>query len=160
MEVKEEMRRALYSAVLASAATALGSLVAAPIQACSLDGKPSAYANGVPAVVVHTVPTVKTYVWWAHFAFPRAFRAGQHIRLNEDDAVIRKLLPVPALQRPWRWRFGDGDMEIGDRVTHVYRRPGRYKLFVEAYFPCATPTSDPHTCGWEAFDTITVTARR
>ena len=145
------MRRALYSVVLATAATTVGSLVAVPAGACSLDGKPSAYANGVPAVVVHTAPTVATYVWWAHFAFPRSFHAGQHIQLHEDDATIRKLLPPAATRRPWRWRFGDGDSVIGDRVTHLYHRPGRYKLAVEAYFP---------TYGWQQFDTITVTVYR
>ena len=147
------MRRALYPTAFATALAALAPVlaVAPPARACSLDGKPSAYANGVPAVVVHTAPTVATYVWWAHFAFPRAFRAGQHIRLNEDDAAIRKVLPPAAARRHWRWRFGDGNTVIGDRVAHVYRRPGRYKLSVEAYFPSS---------GWQQFDTITVTVRR
>jgi len=102
-------------------------------------------------VVVRTAPTVATYAWWAHFAGPRAFRPGQHIRLNENDKEIRALLPSSALRRPWRWRFGDGDSIVGDRVAHIYRRPGRYKLSVEAYFP---------SYGWQAFDTITVTVRR
>ncbi len=142
------MRRVLPPIILVAA---LGSVVGSPAQACSLDGKPSAYADGVPAVVVHTIPTVATYAWWAHFAFPRAFRAAQRLRLNEDDRAIRTLLPSSALRRPWRWRFGDGNAQIGDRVTHIYRRPGRYKLSVEAYFP---------SYGWQAFDTITVTVRR
>lgn len=147
------MRRALYPTAFATAiATLAPFLAAAPfVRACALDGKPSAYADGVPAVVVRTAPTVATYVWWAHFAFPRSFRAGQHIRFNEDDASVRRLLPPAARSRPWRWRFADGNTLIGDRVAHVYRRPGRYKLSVEAYFP---------SYGWQAFDTITVTIHR
>src|SRR5689334_3749510 len=77
--------------------------------ACTLDGKPSAFANGVRAVTYTKAPTPATYAWWARFAFPTAFHTGEQIRFREDDAQVRKVLPSLAdLRRPWRWRFGEG----------------------------------------------------
>lgn len=121
-------------------------------QACTLDGKPSAFANDVRAVIYSKAPTEATYAWWARFAFPRAFHVGQRIAFHEDDAQIRKVLPSMAdLSRSWRWDFGDKAAQVGDRATHSYARAGRYKVAVEAYF---------HGYGWQAFDTITITVKR
>lgn len=144
------MRRLLYALPLAASLLMLGSA-----NGCSLDGKPSAFANGVRAVIVKGAPTVKTWSWWAHFAFPVAFRAGRRIVFHEDDAQVRTVIQPVALRRPWRWRFSDGAAVIGDRATHVYRRPGRYRVYVDAYFPVAGPVH-----GWQPFDTITITVRR
>ncbi len=119
--------------------------------ACTLDGKPSAFANGVRAVTYTKAPTPATYAWWARFAFPVAFHTGQQITFREDDAQVRKVLPSLAdLHRSWRWRFGEGKPVIGDQASHVYRHAGRFRVSADAYFP---------GYGWQAFDTITITVR-
>lgn len=147
------MRRPVVLIVLAAALTPIFTVFGTKANACMIDNKPSAYANGTLAATVKTAPTVATYKWWAHFAFPRAFRAGERIHFSENDAQVRKALQgqPDALRRPWRWVFADGHSQVADRVTHAYKQPGRYKLSVEAYFP---------SYGWQAFDTITVTVRR
>lgn len=104
-------------------------------QACALDNKPSAYANGARSVITTGAPTVATFSWWAHFTFPHALRVGQRVVFREDDAQVRKALPA-SLQHspyPWRWRFGDGHAAIADRPSHVYRQPGHYKVSVDVY---------------------------
>jgi len=118
--------------------------------ACTIDGKPSAYANGAGAVRVKTIPTIRTYAWWASFAFPTPFQVGQTVSFYENDAQVRPILPLADLSRSWRWSFGDGSTVVGDRVTHRYAHAGRYKMRVEAYFA--------HN-GWLPFDTITVVVR-
>jgi len=120
------------------------------VTACTVDGKPSAYADGAGAVRVNTAPTTQTYAWWASFAFPTPFGVGKPVTFYENDAQIRPILPLADLSRPWRWSFGDGSAAIGDRVTHHYAHFGRYKMQVEAYFA--------HN-GWLAFDTITAVVR-
>ena len=91
------MRRLLYLACLAATL-----LLTSAVSACSIDGKPSAYANGVRAVIAKGAPTVATYAWWAHFMFPGTFRAGQRIVFHEDDALVRKALQgiLPHTPRP------------------------------------------------------------
>ena len=129
-------------------------MLVSAVSACAIDGKPSAYANGVRAVIAKGAPTVAEYqTWWAHFIFPRTFRTGQHIAFHEDDALVRKALQaiLPHPDRPWRWRFGDGAALMSDRPTHAYRRAGRYRVSVDAYFSAY---------GWKTFDTITITVRR
>jgi hypothetical protein len=122
--------------------------LSATAAACSIDGKPSVFANNVPAVI-GPAPTVASYATWAHFAFPHAFKAGAPIHFRENDAQIRRVLPPMAdLHRPWRWRFGDGASQVADRVRHVFRYRGRYRVSVDAYFP---------HYGWEQFDSVTVT---
>lgn len=145
------MRRLLYLPVLcASLAPVLAGTTSA--RACTIDGKPSAFANDDRAVIYSKPPTEATYAWWARFAFPRAFHVGQRIAFREDDAQVRKVLPSMAdVSRSWRWDFGDKTAQEGDRATHSYARAGRYKVAVDAYF---------HGYGWEAFDTITITVKR
>ncbi len=117
--------------------------------ACTIDGKPSVFANGTRAVIYKGAPTTATYAYWARFAFPRTFRAGQRIAFNEDDALVRPVLQQADMSRTWRWRFNDGSAaQIGDRVAHSYRRVGKYKVAVEAYYPTAG--------GWQQFDSVTV----
>jgi len=125
----------------------LASVVGAA-HACTIDGKPSVFANGTRAVIYKAAPTAAT---WAHFAFPRAFRAGQRILLKEDDALMRTVLPQADLSRSWRWRLGDGTMHTGDTAAHAYRRAGTYKATVDAYFK---------GYGWQQFDSVTVTIHR
>ena len=141
------MRRLLYPLALAGSLAA----IAAPAHACTIDGKPSAYANGVRAVISHEMPTPQTYAAWAHFTFPRAYRAGQRIMFREDDVQVRRLLSRADLRRSWRWRFGDGTARTGDTAAHSYRRAGRYRVSVDAYF---------RGYGWQAFDSIAITIRR
>ncbi len=142
------MRRLLLALAISLGLAASLIAIAA---ACTIDGKPSAFANGVRAVIYTQAPTAATYSWWARFAFPRAVRVGQRVALHEDDAQVRKVLPLADLRKSWRWEFGDQSSMVGDRVTHVYTRPGKYKIAVEAYFS---------TYGWQAFDSVTITVRR
>ena len=139
--------------MVAMGALALGVLAPMPypVTACTIDGKPSAFANGVRAVISHEVPTPQTYASWAHFTFPRAYRVGQRIVFREDDGQVRKLLSRADLKRSWRWRLGDGTARTGDTAAHSYRRAGRYRVSVDAYFP---------GYGWQAFDSIAIAIRR
>lgn len=132
-------------------ATGLASAVAGTAWACTIDGKPSAFANNTRAVIYKQAPTKATYAWWAHFAFPHTFRVWRPIVFKEDDAQVRKALPLADLRRSWRWNFGDKTSAIGDRTAHVYHRAGKYRVSVAAYFI---------GYGWETFDSITVSIRR
>ena len=49
----------------------------------------SAFANNIRAVLYQHAPTPATYASWARFAFPRAFRVGQHIAFHENDAQVQ-----------------------------------------------------------------------
>ena len=136
--------------VLSSLGLAAGlvSIVSMTTSACTIDDKPSAFANNIRAVLTKQAPTAATYGWWARFAFPRAFRVDQPIAFHENDGQVRPLLPLADLKRSWRWEFGDKTAQVSDRVTHRYQHPGTYKVSVDAYFP---------QYGWEAFDSITIT---
>jgi len=145
-------RRQMRKVALALAlTTGLMSAVVGTAGACTIDGIPSAFANDTRAVVYKQAPTTATYAWWAHFAFPHAFRVGQPVVFKEDDAQVRKLLPLADLRRSWRWGFGDKTSVVGDQAAHVYRRAGKYRVSVAAYF---------RGYGWETFDSITVAVRR
>jgi hypothetical protein len=146
------MRRCALALALA---TGLAPLVVGPASACTVDGVPSAFANKTRAVLYKGAPTTATYAYWARFAFPRAYRVGQRIAFNENDALVRPVLKQADLTRSWRWRFNDGGgsaAQIGDRVAHSYRRAGKYKVAVDAYYPTYH--------GWLQFDSITITIRR
>ena len=120
--------------------------------ACTIDGKPSAVANRTRAIIFRGAPTAATYASWARFAFPGAFRVGQRIAFHEDDALVRSVLTQADLRHAWRWRFGDGAAQTGDRVAHTYRRAGRYKVAVDASYPAGLPRvvsgrqHDHHQC--------------
>ena len=143
------MRRLALTLAFGASLTAL---IAGPVAACSVDGVPSAFANNTRAVIYKVAPTAATYAYWACFAFPHAYRAGQRITFHEADALVRPVLTLADLRRPWRWRYGDGTSTMGDRVTHVYRRAGTYKVAVDAYYP--------HYGGWQQFDSITISVVR
>jgi PKD domain len=105
------------------------------VQACTIDGKPTAFADGSRAVVSHlklTVPTART---WAPFSFRSAYHAHAAIRLTEDRADLRRVLSPDAMQRAWRWEFGDGAHATGWTVIHRYAHPGAYRITVAAYYP-------------------------
>ncbi len=143
------MRRTVMALCLAGS---LGFCVTGTAGACTVDGKPSAFANSIRAAIFKGAPTAATYTYWARFAFPRSFRAGRRIAFREDDALVRPVLTQANLRRLWRWRFGDGAAQIGDRVTHSYRHAGKYKVAVDAYYPGYD--------GWAQFDSITITIVR
>jgi PKD domain len=117
--------------------------------ACTIDNKPSVYANGLLAIVA-PAPTQATWPTWAHFIFPRAFHSKRTVTLSENVTLVRTALntlrPVPE-NRPWRWDFGDGKTAYGARVSHSFPRAKRYRVSVQAYFK---------GYGWQAFDTVTI----
>jgi hypothetical protein len=103
--------------------------------ACTIDGKPSLTINGHTVALNKVVPRLGTDLQlWAPFILPRTLQIGQKETLTE----IKKLIPLEAeaFRTPWRWNFGDGSaLAHGFAVTHVFRRPGLYKVTVDAYFP-------------------------
>ena len=58
-------------------------------QACTIDGKPTAFADGSRAVVSHVKLTVATARTWALFSFRNPYHAHAAIRLTEDRAQLR-----------------------------------------------------------------------
>lgn len=130
----------------------LAAILSGAASACTIDGKPSAIANNTRAVIFNGAPTAATYATWARFTFPRPYHARQRIAFREDDGLVRPVLKQADLTRSWRWRFGDGTSHIGDRVAHAYRRAGKYKVAVDAYYP--------QYGGWQQFDSITISIRR
>jgi len=146
------MRRFALAFALATGLAPLAVGPATSAHACAIDGVPSAFANGIRAVIFKGAPTAATYPYWARFAFPSAYRAGRRITFNEDDALVQPLLKLADLAHSWRWRYGDGAADTGDRVAHNYQRPGRYRVAVDAYFPAYG--------GWQQFDSITITVQK
>jgi hypothetical protein len=105
-------------------------------RACTIDGKPTGFANGSRAVVTHVTLTVATARTWAPFSFRSPYHAHTAIRLTEDRAGLQGVLqPDDAMRRAWRWEFGDGTHATGWTLTHRYARPGAYRITVLAYYP-------------------------
>ncbi len=103
--------------------------------ACTLDGQPTAVANGQRAAPSRGAISAATVRTWAPFSFPGSYRVNTGIRLREDQAQLRAVLPPEAWERAWLWQFGDGTHTLGRSVVHRYRRPGRYRITVAAYYP-------------------------
>jgi chitodextrinase len=122
-------------------------------QAFTIDGKPTAFADGSRAVVSHVQFTAATARTWAPFSFRNPYHAHAAIRLTEDRAQLRGVLrPDDAMQRAWRWEFGDGTHATGWTVTHRHAHPGAYRITVSAYYP----TYDQYI----AFDRVRITIKR
>jgi hypothetical protein len=102
--------------------------------ACDIDGKATAFANGARAVLSHVTFTLKAARTWALFSFPGRYRARALIRLTEDRAQLRQALPPDSLRHTLRWEFGDGTHAPGWAVTHRYAHAGIYRLTVHAYY--------------------------
>jgi PKD domain len=102
--------------------------------ACDIDGKPTAFADGNRAVLSHVTFTLKAARTWALFSFPGRYRARALIRLTEDRAQLRQALPPDSLRHTLRWEFGDGTHAPGWAVTHRYAHAGIYRLTVHAYY--------------------------
>jgi PKD domain len=124
---------------LSAGALALAATVAltAPqtAQSCTIDGKPTAFADGSRAVVSHLELTVATARTWAPFSFRSPYHAHAAIRLTEDRAQLRRVLPSDAMHQAWRWDFGDRTHATGWTVAHRYAHPGTYRITVSAYYP-------------------------
>jgi hypothetical protein len=112
--------------------------------ACSIDNIPSLSANGVLARLNTTPPTKANVRWWEPFVLTQPFAGAQLVRFAENVREVRKALPAQAFSHPWKWTFGDGASATGFSATHVYRKPGRYRVLVSAYYP------DYHA--WYGFD--------
>jgi hypothetical protein len=130
------MNRSAYRAV--ALILFVAGLCAAPQgvgHACTIDGQPTALADGRRAVFTQDAATAATVRTWAPFSFPDSYHIYAVIRLTEDRAQLRTVLPPEARQRAWLWRFGDGTHMVGWTVAHRYGHPGRYRIIVEAYYP-------------------------
>jgi hypothetical protein len=106
---------------------------AGTVSACSIDGVPSITVNGAAVVINRALPTGSGLKLWAPFLVPFPLHAGR----NETFAEIKRLVALTqeGFAHPWRWTFGDGTPSVrGTIVHHIYRRPGTYKVTVEAYF--------------------------
>ncbi|MDB5076619.1 MAG: hypothetical protein JWO42_2798 [Chloroflexi bacterium] len=101
--------------------------------ACSIDGVPSLTVNGHDVTVNKVPPTGNNLRVWAPFVVPFSLHAGRNDVLAEIQQ--RVAMSAEGFARPWRWTFGDGTATVrGMRVHHVYKKPGLYKVTVEAYF--------------------------
>jgi PKD repeat protein len=118
-----------------------------PLQACTIDGTPSATVNGSIVVLNKVPPIGRNLQVWAPFLAQSSVRVDQKATLAE--IAQRVALTQEAFRNPWKWTFGDGTGSArGTVVHHVYRRPGTYKVSVLAYFPS-------HKF-WYTFDAIQV----
>jgi hypothetical protein len=106
----------------------------APLQACSIDGKPTLTVNGHVVMRNSAIPAGSQLRLWAPFVFPSPLRVGH----TQTLAEIAKAVPLApeAFKTPWRWNFGDGsEPGRGTTVHHIFRKPGVYKVTVAAFFP-------------------------
>ena len=128
--------RSLYLVAGAPAlAATITLMVAQTAQACTIDGKATAFADGSRAVVSRLKLTVATARTWAPFSFRSPYHAHAAIRLTEDRAQLRRVLPSDAMHQAWRWDFGDRTHATGWTVAHRYAHPGIYRITVSAYYP-------------------------
>jgi hypothetical protein len=129
-----------------------GSLLSVPAvaHACSLDSQPSAYADGQRDRLNTQAPTTSAQLaGWAPFVFPRSYPVRRAIVLRENRREVARSLTAAAMRRPWRWRFGDGQVAYGWTVRHAYAHPGYWRIGVDAY--------DPGTRQWYNFDQVVIT---
>lgn len=130
------MHRSAYLAMaLILPLVGVGAAVQAVTRACTIDGQPTALADGRRALPTRDTVTAATVRTWAPFSFPGSYHAHAVIRLTEDRVQLRAALPPEALQRAWLWEFGDGTHTVGWSVAHRYGHPGRYRITVAAYYP-------------------------
>jgi hypothetical protein len=135
----------------AVAMAVLGCMLAfqAPARACTIDQKPSVYANGARAQVNPVTPTTQAQMLtWTYFVFTRHYAAHHPVTLTEDRRQLASVLMPSALRTPWTWTLGDGHVAHGWSVRHAYAHPGRYPIGVYAY--------NPESGQWDLFDRVTV----
>ena len=129
------MSRSRFRAVAFVVPVIVGLTTSYTAQACTVDGKPTALADGKLAVRVPSQPAAASARTWAPFAFPGRYHAGTLIRFAENAVARRSVLSWEAANKPWRWEFGDGTHATGWSVTHRYTHPGTYRITVFAYYP-------------------------
>ena len=138
------------SIVALAALAACGMTSAASVGACMLDSRPSAYADGQRDRVNTQVPTSSAQLaGWAPFVFARGYPVRRAIVLTEDRREVARTLTAAAMRRPWRWKFGDGQVAYGWTVRHAYVHPGHWRISVDAY--------DPGNRQWYNFDQVVIT---
>jgi len=145
------MSRLAAAAILAIA----GLLVpVASAAACVLDSVPSMSLNGVLAVTNKRAPANNAALKiWAPFVFTRKAVTGEVMNFAESKREVAKSLTRQAMQRAPRWWFGDSTRPaFGWHVRHIYRRPGTYRVTVQAY--------DRGTKRWYPFDDAVVTVSK
>ena len=119
--------------MLTAALVAVAPLAA---RACTIDNKPTAFANGARAV--HW-PVPKKWnqavaLTYTPFAFVGHFRVGAPVRFAEAKRELRFVLPAGSLRHAIQWRFGDGKRALGWSVAHRFTHPGVYRVYVDAYY--------------------------
>jgi hypothetical protein len=145
------MRRMISGA--AALACALLGLHLTPAQACSIDGKPTLTVNGYDVVINKQVPAAGANLQlWAPFVLTFPLHTGRQETMAEITQAVP--LPVIAFKTPWRWSFGDGSpVAHGMKVQHVFKKPGTYKVTVDAFFP---PSKVLKKGYWYTFDAVQV----
>ena len=147
------MRRLLPLPCAAVALFAVCVVVVTPALACTLDSRPSAYADGQIDRPNPALPTSGAQLAsWSPFVFASTVRMHRTVTLTENRREVARSLTAAAMRRPWRWGFGDGHTAYGWTVRHAYARPGRWRITVDAY--------DPGTRQWYNFDKIILTVQR
>lgn len=129
------MNRMMRRGMAAVAGILMAGTMLAAVQACTIDGKATAVANGQRAIITREKLTMAVLHTWAPFTFPSRYRAHASIALTEDRTQLDRALPGEATHHAWRWDFGDGSHATGWSVTHRYTRPGAYRISVAAYYP-------------------------
>jgi PKD domain-containing protein len=139
-------RRGLAAAALIGAGMLAASWQEA--QACTIDGAPTLTVNGYAAILNKQAPVGKGLAVWAPFKLSFPLHVGRSEVIAEKKGQVP--LPLEGFKVPWRWTFGDGSPVVrGMSVRHTFRKPGVYKILVEAYFPS-------HKF-WYPFDALQVT---
>jgi len=103
--------------------------------ACTLDGKPTAFADGRRAILTTERDTQLNMRTWAPFSFPDLYRARAAVLLSEDRGALGRVLPRQSFAHPWKWTFGDRTAAFGWTIAHHYARTGTYRITVAAYYP-------------------------
>ncbi len=143
--------RVAGAALAVAALCALGPIARAA--ACDIDQQPTALANGRLDALNQEYPiTAGDLASYALFVFRGHFHARQAVTFSEDRRRLAKVLQPTAMQRPWRWHFGDGHISYGWTVRHAYAHAGKWRVDVDAY--------DPGTRRWYPLDQITLTVGR
>ncbi len=118
--------------------------------ACARDGIPSVSANGRLAVLNKTGGSARLLpAAYAPFVFATSVKAGRAVTFSENNREVAQALPHAFFSRPWRWAFGDGTrVGSGTQVTHIFAKPGDYRITVLAYYP--------GYAAWQPFDLVTI----